>query len=76
MKRTFIPLPWLQPQKVAKDEVMLNRKEVLQRIGVAPTNMVKEEVFKILRAYDNPFNTQKKHKASEVDDLIASFKIV
>lgn len=75
-KYTFVPLPWLKPQKATTHEIMLNRKEVLQRIGVAPTNMVKEEVFKILRAYDNSFNTQKKYKASEVDDLIASFKVI
>jgi hypothetical protein len=70
----FIPTQWRRPPKPTKNEVMLNKKEVLARIGVAPTNAIKEEVFAELRKYQNPFNTQKMYKSSEVDDLIASFK--
>ena len=54
---------------------MLNKKQVLEMVGVSPTNPIKNEVFKALPTYKNRFNSQAIFKEEDVLEIIHNFPV-
>ena len=55
---------------------MLKKNEVLERLGVAPTNPIKNKIFTTLPTYDNKFSKQAIFKEEDVMALIHSFPVM
>lgn len=67
----------LAPRKPKfNDTRMLKKNEVLERLGVSPTNPIKNEIFATLPTYDNKFSKQAIFKEEDVLELIHNFSVV
>lgn len=67
----------LAPRKTKlNDTRMLKKHQVLDRLGVSPTNPIKNEIFKSLPTYENKFSKQAIFKEEDVLELIHSFPVV
>lgn len=58
-----------------KDQ-MLNKKEVLDMLGIAPTSAARKKVFEDLPQYQNKYSKTKIFKLSDVGALIDGFEVV
>lgn len=71
-----IPSPYINRQKPKLNNTkMLKKNEVLELLGIAPTNPKKNEVFERLPTYNNPFSKQAIFKEEDVLDLIHNFPV-
>jgi len=59
---------------VAREARMLNKKEVLDRFGIAPESPDRKKIFDDLPKYDNPYSKTRIFKSTDVDDIIDGMK--
>lgn len=55
---------------------MLNKKEVLNMLGVAPTSEARKKIFDDLPKYNNPYSKTKIFKLRDVYDIMNRFEVV
>jgi len=55
---------------------MINKREVLSILGIAPTSPKRLKVFKDLPKYNNPYSKTRVFKDSDVYALVDGFKEV
>lgn len=55
---------------------MLNKKEVLDIVGISATSQERKKVFEDLPQYKNPYSKTKIFKLSDVKDLVDNFEVI
>ena len=78
IKAHWIPIDiqWTgRPPQEATPTRMLNKKQVLEMFGVAPTSPIRKEIFQQLPEYNNPFNQHACYREEDVIRLLRSLPL-
>jgi len=71
----FFPSEHMKKPKTAIPSTrMLNKKQVLERVGVSPNSPYRHDVLAKLTEYKNPHNSLAKYREDEVALMLNSFK--
>ena len=55
---------------------MLNKREVLEKLGISVSSPERKKIFEDLPRYKNPYSKTKIFKEYDVDALMDSFEVV